>query len=67
MIVLSCGHQVSDYEHTHDVMVKTTDKSGEKAIAYMIVCGSCEDRYRQSGALFDNESVAYAWASTEEW
>lgn len=66
-IILSCGHEVRDFDHTHDVIVKSTDRQGEKALSYMVVCGPCEDRYRQEGMLFDAENVAYSWLDTEKW
>lgn len=67
MIILSCGHKVSDFEHAHNIMIKTTDRMGEKAISHMVVCGPCEDRYRQNGLIFDSEDVAYEWVVTENW
>jgi hypothetical protein len=66
-IILSCGHEVDDFDDGYEVMVKATDRRGEKAISYMVVCGACEDRYRQSGDLFDHENAADAWLMTEEW
>lgn len=66
-IILSCGHQVDDFDHAYDVIVKSTDRTGEKALSYAVVCGPCEDRYRQHGELFDNEDTAYEWLGKEEW
>jgi hypothetical protein len=60
-IVLSCGHEVNDFVHTHHIMTKGLDRYGERAIVYQTVCGPCEDRYRQKGQIFDFEEVAYMW------
>lgn len=67
MIVLSCGHEVADFDHTFAVMVKATDREGEKAIGYMVVCGPCEDGYRQVGHIFDTEEQAQEWLKKEQW
>jgi len=66
-IVLSCGHEVDDFDHSYEVMTKATDREGNKAIAHMLVCGPCEDRYRQHGELFDSEEDADAWLERETW
>jgi hypothetical protein len=66
-IVLSCGHEVDDFYHAHNVMTKATDREGNKAVAYMIVCGPCEDQYRQRGEIFDNWYVAEEWLEKEQW
>lgn len=67
MIILSCGHEVDDMEHTYSAITKATDRSGEKAIHYSVVCGPCEDQYRQHGCLFDKEELAMQWLFKEEW
>lgn len=67
MIILSCGHEVMDMDQVHDAITKTTDRCGEKAISYGVVCGPCEDRYRQQGYLFDTEEEAMKWLETETW
>jgi hypothetical protein len=66
-IVLSCGHEVDDFYHVHNVMTKANDREGNKAIAYQAVCGPCEDRYRQHGEIFDNIEDAEAWLEREIW
>ena len=66
-IVLSCGHEVDDFYHVHNVMTKATDREGNKAIAYQAVCGPCEDQYRQHGEIFNNIEDAEAWLEKEEW
>jgi hypothetical protein len=66
-IVLSCGHQVDDFYHVHNVMTKANDREGNKAIAYQAVCGPCEDQYRQHGEIFDNYEDAEEWLEKEEW
>ena len=67
MIRLSCGHTVSDIEHGYDVITKSSDRDGEKAVSYSIVCGPCEDGYRQAGYLFDTYEQSMEWASKEDW
>jgi hypothetical protein len=62
-IILSCGHEVFDFKHSYHTMTKGTDKYGDRAIVYQTVCGTCEDRYRQQGQIFDFEEVAYQWVS----
>jgi hypothetical protein len=47
-------------------MTKGSDRYGERAIVYQIVCGPCEDRYRQKGQIFDFEEVAYMWAGKDD-
>lgn len=66
-IILSCGHEVDDFDHAHNIIVRATGRSGEKALAYLIVCGSCEDGYRQQGDIFDDESAAEQWLEKSEW
>jgi hypothetical protein len=65
-IILSCGHEVYDFPHAYHVMTKGTDRYGNRAIEYQTVCGPCEDRYRQSGDIFDFEEVAYLWVSKND-
>jgi hypothetical protein len=47
-------------------MTKSTDRYGNRAIAYQTVCGPCEDRHRQAGDIFDFEEVAYLWVSKND-
>lgn len=67
MIVLSCGHEVDDIDHTFTVITKCTDRQGEKALSYSVVCGPCEDRYRQAEILFDSDDQADVWLEKEAW
>jgi len=67
VIILSCGHEVVDFDHAYDIMIKATSREGQKAIAYMTVCGPCEDRYRQQGQIFDTMQDADEWLKKEEW
>ena len=60
-IILSCGHEVNDFSRAYHVMTKGSDRYGARAIVYQTVCGPCEDRYRQSGDIFDFEEVAHQW------
>ena len=66
-IVLSCGHEVDDFYHVHNVMTKATDREGNKAISYQAVCGACEDQYRQRGEIFDSWENAEEWLERETW
>ena len=66
-IVLSCGHQVDDFNHTYTIMTKSTSREGSKAISHQIVCGACEDQYRQRGEIFDNTELAMEWLGSEIW
>ncbi len=65
--VLSCGHEVDDLDHAYNVMTKAVDREGNKAIAYKIVCGPCEDQYRRHGEIFDYQEVAELWLTTKNW
>lgn len=67
MIVLSCGHEVNEVNHGIDVIVKSMDRTGEKCLSYMVVCGDCKIEYAREGLLFNAEDVAYEWINTEEW
>ena len=67
MIILSCGHEVDDFEHSHTVMIKETNDYGGKAIGHMMICNVCENKYRQVGAIFDNEETAFEWLEKEQW
>lgn len=66
-IVCSCGHEVDDLDHTYNVLIKATDRSGEKALSYLTVCGPCEDRYRQVGYIFDDHEEGFSWLEKEQW
>jgi hypothetical protein len=66
-IILSCGDEVDDFDHTYNVMIKSTDREGNKAISYKVVCGPCEDMYRQRGEIFDHENAMNAWLQSERW
>ena len=65
--ILSCRHEVTDIDHSYQIMTKEVDRYGEKAIGYRTVCGSCEDSYRQRGEIFDTEEDAFAWIRQESW
>ncbi len=67
MIILSCGHEVDDFNKSFNVLTKATSRDGEKAISYSCVCGACEDMYRQHGEIFDTEAKAYEWLNKEMW
>lgn len=60
-IILSCGHEVTDFPRAYHIMTKGTDRYGDRAIVYQTVCGCCEDMYRRAGDIFDFEEVAYQW------
>jgi hypothetical protein len=54
-------------DHGYTIFTKTTDREGNKAVAYQTVCGPCEDRYRQHGEILDSEEAADAWLEKEQW
>jgi hypothetical protein len=66
-IRLSCGHEVDDLDHGYAIFTKTTDREGNKAVAYQTVCVPCEDMYRQHGEILDSEEAADAWIEKEQW
>jgi len=66
-IICSCGHEVDDMNHTYSIFIKSTDRCGDKALAYITVCGPCEDQYRQRGNIFDNEQDGFEWLRKEQW
>ena len=65
-IILSCGHEVFDLPRAYHIMSKGMDRYGKRALIYQTVCGTCEDRYRQAGEIFDFEDVAYMWVSKDD-
>lgn len=66
-IVLSCGHSVIDMDHAFSILTKSTDREGNKAIRYQMVCEPCEDHYRQHGEILDTEDEAAVWMGREKW
>lgn len=66
-IILSCGHEVDDFDDGYEVMVKATDRRNEKAIAFMVVCAKCVNEYRENGELLEHENAANDWLMKEEW
>lgn len=65
MIILSCGHTVDDFDHAHYTLIKSQDREGNSAIACMMICGPCEDRYRQVGQILDSQEAAEHWLDLE--
>jgi hypothetical protein len=61
MIVLSCGHKVDSFKRAFDVVYKSFDEEGMKAVAYAMVCGPCEDDFRKGGVLFETQEDAEKW------
>lgn len=66
-IILSCGHTVPDMQHAFEVITKSTDRIGEKALAFKVVCGPCEDSYRQHGELFETFELGEHWLEQDTW
>jgi len=66
-IILSCGHKVESLDRAYPVMTKAFDNRGEKAVSHRVVCGSCEDMYRQQGEIFDTEQDATEWFKRGSW
>ena len=67
MIILSCGHEVDSFDESHQVVVKSTDRENEKALAFMSVCQSCKNRYQREGELFETNEQGYQWLGEKEW
>jgi len=59
MIILSCGHRVDD-EPYYNVLLKSSDDFGNKAIAYKSVCRRCFDDHHLRNEILDNDK-ANAW------
>lgn len=66
-IILSCGHEVDYLEQGIDLMVKTADRRGGKAIMYGTFCPECATQYRNEGEVFDSWTEAEDWLGSEEW
>lgn len=66
-IILSCGHEVDYLEQGTDLMVKYTDRQGNKAIMYGTFCTECAVEYRQEKSVFDSWTEAEEWLSTPDW
>jgi len=66
-IVLTCGHEVDSLDRAYPVMTKTFDRDGSKAVSYSLICGPCEDYYRQNAVILDSEEAAEHWLDTEQW
>lgn len=66
-IVLSCGHEITNFADAYNVLIKSTDRRGSKAISYSTVCEHCRDKYAIENELFANQTEAYSWLSTDEW
>jgi hypothetical protein len=65
-IILSCGHEVYDFDHVYTIMTKSCDRYGLPAIAYQTTCGPCEDQYRQRGQILDTEQQAFEWLKEQQ-
>jgi len=66
-IILSCGHQVEDFDHAYNVTIKSSDRAGEKALSFMVVCRHCEEIHRTSGNMFESEEAGLQWLQTKRW
>jgi hypothetical protein len=66
-IILSCGHEVDSYDRAFYVRTKSTDREGNKAIRLSLMCGACEDQYRQAGEVLESDDAADAWLEKESW
>jgi hypothetical protein len=66
-IILTCGHKVDSLDRAYPVMTKAFDNRGEKAVSHRVVCGSCEDMYRQQGEFFETEDHAQEWLLKKGW
>ena len=60
-IILSCGCEVDSFKRAFDVIYKSFQADGMRAVAYAMFCGSCEDDLRKAGILFDTQAEAEEW------
>jgi hypothetical protein len=67
VIILSCGHEVDSYDRAFYTRTKSTDREGNKAVLLSLVCGACEDQYRQAGVILDSEDAADEWLNHNSW
>lgn len=65
-IILSCGHREDDFDKHHTVMVQDYTKECTKAIAYKTVCAACKQQYKDWGILFEDQTEALLWLTSEE-
>lgn len=61
MIVLSCGHIVTDFKDSYEVKVKSHTKEFKKTVAYQTVCKNCELELEKENLLLDNERDVDSW------
>ena len=64
-IVLSCGHEVKDFDQSHYVRYKSIDREGNRAVAIALFCDVCEDKLRQDNDILDSEDAATHWMGDE--
>ena len=60
-IVLSCNHEVYDFDYAHSIITKGTDRYGNFAIKYKTVCSVCKEMHKTEGVLFETQEDAYKW------
>lgn len=65
-IILSCGHSVEYLEQGHDLMIKSTDCEGNKAVMYGTFCTECAIDYRKNRGVLDSWTDAEQWLSASE-
>lgn len=64
-IIVTCGHEVDALYRAYPVMTKTFDRDGSKAVPHSLVCGPCEDYYRQKAVILDSEEAAEHWIESD--
>lgn len=55
--ILTCGHEVDNFEDRHEVCCKEYTREGNKALAYKVVCKQC---YWGTDS-FNTEEEAMEW------
>lgn len=65
-VILSCGHRVDDLDEGYDVMVKSTDREFNNAVALMTVCLKCKAMYQREGLAFNTYDDAMEWLHNGE-
>lgn len=65
-IILSCGDRVEDFDEGFDVIIKTTDREFNNAIAFKTVCAKCKAMYEREGLAFKSYNDAIEWLHNGE-
>ena len=66
MIHLSCGHEVSSFAYASEAIVMSSDREGNRALSYELVCEECLKVYERDDMLFKHEADAIRWLINQE-